>query len=120
MFYIYTVNPHLGVSGCELSPNTANGQLADDTDFALSHEIMETITDVRGSGWRNLLTSLLYGDEVADECDFFTPGQTGSTQFWNTLPSFVTMDGTQYAVNSIYSNAAHGCVVEPQPPGQTK
>lgn len=118
--HIYSVHPYLGVYGCEMNPATLtpNGQLADDMDFGLSHEIMEAITDIRGTGCRNVLSSAgLYGDEVADECVFYAPGQTGNSYYWNDLPSIVTMNGTQYAVNSIYSNAAHGCVIEPQRPG---
>lgn len=113
--YIYSVLPYMAVPGCEMNPATLtpNGQVADTMDYGISHEIIETITDVRGTGWWNSLSYSLYGAETADECFLYAAGQTGNPFYFYTQPSIVRWHGKQYAVAPQYSNGAHGCVTSP-------
>lgn len=102
---VYTVEPYQAVPGCSVAPGTPNGQLADSTNSVLSHETFETITDPNGDAWWNSANNGIYGEEVADECQFllFTPTDV----FFDT--DVVRLNHKFYAVPPEYSNAQHAC-----------
>jgi hypothetical protein len=106
---LYTVEPYVNVSGCNVRPGTPNGQLADTTNNTLSHELIETITDPRGTAWWNQVNLLLYGEEIADECLFlyFTATDVFSD------PSLVRLNHKLYAIQPEYSNSHHACTSGP-------
>jgi hypothetical protein len=86
------------VPGCRnLTSLPKPNQLADGSDPAdplystLSHELFETITDPRGTAWRNPLL----GNEIADQCSW--------------LENFVTVNGHRYILQSEYSDIHHMC-----------
>jgi hypothetical protein len=85
--------------------------VADETDFGISHEIAEAITDPDGNAWPNYVNGGFFGADLADECLFYRLLEN----IYYVLPSFVRlMDGKEYPVNSLYSNAGHGCASSPQ------
>jgi hypothetical protein len=95
--YLYTVEPFQDVQGCGIvgGPNaTQNGDdLIDSTDSTLSHEMFETITDPDPySGWLDGKTL----DEIGDPC--------------RTYIYSANMNGTNYAVQSEYSDVDHACI----------
>ncbi len=102
---VYSVEPYQNVSGCNVGPNTPNGQLADSTNSVLSHEVFEAITDPDGDAWWNTLNNGLYGQEIGDECSFllFTPNAV----YFD--PSIVKLDDHFYAAQPEYNNNKHAC-----------
>ena len=102
---LYTVEPYQNVSGCNVRPGTPNGQLIDSTNNVLSHELIETITDPRGTAWWNTLDLALYGQEIGDECAFlsFTPTDV----FFD--PSVVRLNRKLYAIQPEYDRSQHAC-----------
>lgn len=102
---LYTVEPFQNVNGCNVRPDTPNGQLTDSTNSVLSHEVFETITDPRGSAWWNSLDNGIYGEEIGDECSFllFTPNAV----YFD--PNLVRLNGKAYAIQPEYSNSQHAC-----------
>jgi hypothetical protein len=106
---LYTVQPYQNVGGCQVKPGSPNGPLIDSTDNVLNHESFETITDPDITAWINSTSIAMYGDEVADECEFVTfVGETG----YFDPPSFAIY-AHKYAVQSIYSNSVHACGTAP-------
>jgi hypothetical protein len=106
---LYTVEPYQNVSGCSLPPGTPNGMLVDSTNSILSHESFETITDPDGDAWFNTSQLLMFGAEIADECEFVT--FVGNNTYFN--PPIFRIHGTWYSVQSEYSNSVHACGTEP-------
>lgn len=106
---LYTVEPYQNVPGCQVYPGSPNGMLVDSTDTVLNHESFETITDPDGSAWLNSTSNALYGDEIADECEFVVV--IGQNAYFD--PPVFKIDGHPYAVQSIYSNDAHACGTAP-------
>lgn len=102
---IYTVEPYQNVSGCNVGQGTPNGQLVDSTNNVLSHELIETITDPKGTAWWNDSDLALYGQEIGDECEFllFTPTDV----FFD--PSVVRLNKKLYAIQPEYDNSKHAC-----------
>jgi hypothetical protein len=104
---LYTVEPFQDVPGCQSVPGTPNGQLVDSTNYALAHETFETITDPDGDAWINFSAVVLAGEEIGDECDFFTV--IGTNVYGD--PFVYEINGKLYATQPMYSNALHGCSV---------
>lgn len=103
---VYTVEPYQNVPGCNVSPNTPNGQLEDSTNNVLSHETFESITDTNGDAWWNSLDNGIYGEEIADECQFLV--FTSTSAYFD--PAQVRLNHKRYAVQQEYSNLHHACV----------
>jgi hypothetical protein len=99
--YLYTVEPYQDVNGCrnqvynQTLPNRVSPTVdpADPGYSTLSHEIFETINDPRGNAWWNNFTA---GEEIGDLCADFD--------------NFVTINGSQYVLQSEYSDVNHLCV----------
>jgi hypothetical protein len=111
---LYSVEPFQNVDGCRLRPGTPNGQLIDSTNSTLSHELIETITDPDGDALFNFTNVVLVGEEIADECDFFTILQvspTGFAVFGD--PTVFRVGRHRYATQPEYSNDDHSCRVAP-------
>src|SRR5215831_72351 len=106
---LYSVEPFQNVPGCSVRPGTPNGQLADSTNNSLSHELFETISDPDGDAWMNFSLVALAGEEIGDECSFFTVTAAGA--FFD--PSVFSIGSHLYAVDPEYSNSAHACAVGP-------
>lgn len=102
---LYTVEPFQNVSGCNVRPDTPNGQLTDSTNNVLSHETFETITDPVGDGWWNSLNNGIFGEEIGDECSFLL--FTSTDVFFD--PNLVRLNRNNYAVQPEYSNSQHAC-----------
>ncbi len=100
---LYSVEPYANVPGCQVRPGTPNGTLVDSTNTVLSHELIETITDPDGTAWWNSRDNGSYGQEIGDECQFLLP------TFFSD-PAIISVEGSKYALQPEYSNAAHGCV----------
>ncbi len=92
---IYTVEPYQDVFGCGftggINTTSSGDDLIDSTMNALTHELFETISDPDvGTAWINPA-----GDEIADICaGHFTT---------------INMNGHNYTVQSMWSNAIHLC-----------
>lgn len=111
---LYSVEPYQNVDGCRVRPGTPNGQLIDSTNSTLSHELIETITDPDGDAWFNFTDVVLAGEEIADECDFFTILQTSPTNFAVFGdPTVFRVGKHKYATQPEYSNDDHACGVAP-------
>lgn len=102
---LYTVEPFQNVSGCNVRPDTPNGQLTDSTNNVLSHETFETITDPDGVGWWNSLNNGIFGEEIGDECSFLL--FTATDVFFD--PNLVRLNRNTYAIQPEYSNSQHAC-----------
>ena len=103
---VYTVEPYQNVAGCNVAPDTPNGQLVDSTNNVLSHETFETITDPHADAWWNSLDNGIFGEEIADECQFLFFTSTAS--YFD--PAVVRLNHKLYAVQQEYSNLHHACV----------
>jgi|GEM_PF-1202746 len=111
---LYTVEPFQNVDGCQVRPGTPNGQLIDSTNSTLSHELTETITDPDGDAWFNFSAVILAGEEIGDECDFFTIQQTSPTTFAVFGDPTVFRVGKHiYATQPEYNNQDHACRIAP-------
>jgi hypothetical protein len=104
---LYTVQPFENVEGCAVTRPTPNGRLADSTDSALSHELIETITDPDGTGWVSVASAISFGFEVADICVQFSL----TSPFDD--PPVINLNGIPYKVQLEYSNALHACTNVP-------
>jgi len=102
---LYTVEPYQNVGGCQVESGTPNGELVDSTASVLSHETIETITDPDGTAWWNSTSNAMYGDEIADECEFIT-----TTSF--DVPVF-TVGSKSYGIQRQYDNKRHACTEAP-------
>ena len=108
---IYTFQPYQNVSGCQVQPGTVNGTLVDTADDNLNHETIESITDPDGDAWTNTESAPYLGNEIADECAFFSyDASTGI--YYSEVPAFLIGEHT-YAVQLVYSNAQHACSSAP-------
>ena len=103
---VYTVEPYQDVPGCKVAPNTPNGQVEDSTNNVLSHETFETITDPHADAWWNSRDNGIYGEEIADECQFLL--FTATDVFFD--PALVRLNHKLYAAQQEYSNLHHACV----------
>jgi hypothetical protein len=115
---LFTVEPYQNVAVCNVAPGTPNGETADSTYDALSHEVFETITDpvpptpgLSTGSWisRNLNFGefdLSVGLEVADACERWALLADGTLHSAN--PN-IALNGNLYSVQTIYSNKNHGC-----------
>jgi hypothetical protein len=111
---LYTVQPFQNVDGCRVRPGTPNSQLIDSTNSTLSHELIETITDPDGDAWFNFTAVVLAGEEIADECDFFTILETAPNTFAVFGdPTVFRVGKHKYATQPEYSNNDHACGVAP-------
>ncbi len=91
---LYSVEPYQNVNGCSTSASKGASKLTNSTASTLGHELFESITDPDpNSGWFNNT----FGDEIADLCE--------------TYLASVTLGGTQYLLQPMYSNKVHGCTV---------
>ena len=107
---VYSVEPYQNTVGCNVRPGTPNGSLVDSTNSVLSHEVFETITDVDGDGWWNLLNNGIYGEEIGDECSFLVFTSTDvyfDPSVWNAG------GGHRYATQPEYDNNQHACTTAP-------
>jgi hypothetical protein len=106
---LYTVQPYQNVQGCQVKPGSPNGTLIDSTDNVLNHESFETITDPDITAWINTTSIAMYGDEVADECEFVA--FVGENSYFD--PPTFAIYAHKYAVQSIYANSVHACATAP-------
>ena len=69
------------------------------------HELMEAITDPIGTGWLDTADTIS-GGEVADKCAW-------GGQLWGDSDPYgnVTLGGGTFAMQSLWSNAVSGCVL---------
>jgi len=110
---LYTVEPYQNVAGCQVAPGSPNGTLIDSTDTVLAHETFETITDPDGDAWIDVTSNGMFGQEIADECEFvfFTPTATATFYFFD-VPYFYI--GTRkYGVQRMWSNSQGACSTAP-------
>jgi PKD repeat protein len=104
---------------------TAGAPAIDPEVGVLSHEAIETMTDVFGQGWYGVD----YGDEIGDKCAYNYNGNsyggtTGLSSGTNSLGNYFynqTIGGDRYIMQTEFSNAASdgtntGCVPS-SPPG---
>jgi Phosphate-induced protein 1 conserved region len=91
--YAFIGNPNRCPSACEVQTTGPNGNVgADGMASILSHELEEATTDPDLNAWYDRR-----GQENADKCA------------WTGLHNITLPTGT-FAVQPLYSNAAHGCV----------
>lgn len=95
---LYTVEPYQNVQGCSVAQPSPNGALVDSTANALSHELIETITDPDGDAWGAQNSLIDFGAEIGDLCE---------TPFGDYAP--FTLFGKSYAIQPEYSNKYHAC-----------
>ncbi|KAA6465208.1 hypothetical protein DYQ86_04485 [Acidobacteria bacterium AB60] len=102
---VFTIEPYQNVPGCQVSPDhPVNGVVADSTDFSLSHEVFETISDPLLSAWHVRGSA---GYEIADICSLSVLSKDGN-YYTSDVP--VTLGNkNQYVVTAVYSNALHAC-----------
>ena len=84
---LYSVEPYQGINGCQAS------SLTNSTASTLSHETFETITDPdvpQNVAWYNNTLG-----EIGDICA--------------SNRGYVTLNGTQYYIQTEYSNRSHAC-----------
>lgn len=105
---LFTVEPYQDVNGCaEATPASPQGQLADSTNTALSHEVFEAISDpVPLTGYFNQ-TTFLYTAEVGDEC------LSAANSLGDYLDPTLTLNGKPYKAQLEYSNTYHTCAAVP-------
>jgi hypothetical protein len=95
---LYTVQPFQNVPGCSVMQPSPNGAVVDSTASALSHELIETITDPDSDAWYAQSSFIEYGQEIADICE--TPfGQYAA----------ISIQGKLYAIQPEYANRYHAC-----------
>ncbi|MBV8148730.1 MAG: hypothetical protein JO092_06545 [Candidatus Eremiobacteraeota bacterium] len=92
---IYTVEPYQNIRGCLTKKSSGASQLTNSTISTLAHETFESVTDPGPRlAWINFV-----GGEIGDECEFFVVS--------------VTLAGTVYNTQPMYSNKYHGCTASP-------
>jgi serine protease len=90
--------PDAGVSCGQNFVNAGGNGAFDGVSIVAGHEYAETVTDPFINAWKDQ-----QGAENGDKCAWISPGgQGGATD--------LTLGGTAYAVQSLWSNAAGGCV----------
>lgn len=97
---LYTVQPYQNVPGCSVMQPSPNGAIVDSTASALSHELIEVITDPDADAWYAQSSLIEYGEEIADICE---------TQFGEYAA--ISIQGKLYAIQPEYSNKVHACAV---------
>jgi hypothetical protein len=92
---LYASIPHLACpSACGTGSLKVNGTLLDSETSAMSHELLETVTDPLFNGWEAMKAN----DEVGDRCE-------------NTAQNFAAnWGGERFAVQQIWSNRSASCV----------
>jgi hypothetical protein len=95
---LYTVQPFQNVPLCAVMQPSPNGAIVDSTASALSHELIETITDPDGDAWFAQSSLIEYGQEIADICE---------TPFGEYAP--VSIQRKLYAIQPEYANKYHAC-----------
>jgi hypothetical protein len=101
---ILSVEPYQNVIGCQAAPPNPNGIVADSTDWALSHELSESITDPDPpTGWVSFSSLDTAGFEIGDLCQ---PLVNSKLQF--LLPTLV-LNRHKYQLQLEYSNRYHAC-----------
>jgi hypothetical protein len=88
---IYSVEPYQDIKGCSTAKSAGASQRTNSTISTLAHETFESITD---PGPKLAWINYQYG-ELADECEYFV--------------SKVSLQGTTYNTQPMYSNRVHGC-----------
>jgi hypothetical protein len=92
---IYSIEPYQMINGCSTPKSAGASQLTNSTISTLAHETFEAITDPGPKlAWYNL-----QGGEIGDECEYFVAG--------------VTLSGTAYNSQPMYSNRYHACATGP-------
>ncbi len=109
---IYTVQPNVNTLYCQVQPGTPNGILVDSANNALSHELFESITDPDGDAWTNTDSNLLYGSEIADECEYYHYDPRSGYYLGEYGQTFL-IGAHIYAVQLVYSNEQHACSSAP-------
>jgi hypothetical protein len=104
---VFSVEPFQNVPQCSIPQPSPNGSLIDSTASVLAHEVFELITDPDLNAWANRVSSDLSGAEIADICQNLT-GQYAVT----------SINGKNYEVQAMYSNALHGCSFNGPSPAQ--
>jgi hypothetical protein len=100
---LFSVEPFQAVTGCDVPQPSPNGELIDSTSSALSHELIETITDPDPpTGWTAQTGLIVSGAEIGDLCQN-TTGKFGP----------ITLSGKQYEIQPEYSNKFHACATVP-------
>ena len=108
---LVSVEPYQNVNGCSVPPGTPNGQLADSTDNALSHESFEAISDPDGDAWWVHAGTALNGAEIGDSCTRFAYFSQFKNYYWDY--GVVNLSGQPYTIQPEYSNEMHGCAYGP-------
>ena len=93
---VYSVEPYQNVSGCASKASAGASALTNSTASTLGHETFESITD---PGQKFAWFNFTFDEEVADLCE---------TYEWN-----VTLGGTKYSIQPMYSNKYHACADGP-------
>lgn len=93
---VYSVEPYQKVSGCASKASAGASALTNSTASTLGHETFESITD---PGQKFAWFNFTFDEEVADLCE---------TYEWN-----VTLGGTKYSIQPMYSNKYHACADGP-------
>jgi hypothetical protein len=92
-----------GVSGCDQARHP-NGNVADVTISAASHEQIEMVTDpIVGRSWMDASRN-----EIGDKCDLEFGNPIGATPGGVNFNQQI--NGTNYMLQQEWSNAAGGCV----------
>jgi hypothetical protein len=99
----YTDTSGVGATGVCDSYGHPNGDFADATINILSHEYIESITDVRGNAWYDAA-----GNEIADKCVWNFGAPLGSTAYGEYNQQIGT---GKYYLQQEWSNASHACVL---------
>jgi len=100
---LFSVEPFQDIPGCAVAAPSPNGQLADSTNSALSHELFETLTDPDGTAWFTFASLPEAGNEIGDICH----GVANSVHD-EIVPTFL-INGKRYEVQLEYSNTYHAC-----------
>lgn len=93
---IVSIEPFQNVEGCASRASSGAGALTNSTASTLVHETFESITD---PGPKLAWFNFTFDDEVADLCE---------TYEWK-----ISVGGTQYSLQPMYSNAYHACADGP-------
>jgi hypothetical protein len=93
---VYSVEPYQNVSGCASKASAGASALTNSTASTLGHETFESITD---PGQKFAWFNFTFDEEVADLCE---------TYEWN-----ITVGGTKYSIQPMYSNKYHACADGP-------
>ena len=98
---IYSTEPYQDIQGCSVGGGSPNGSTADSTASTLSHEMFEAFTDAdvpANIAW--------YSDGNGEIGDLCAPAAGVGAQV-------VNLNGTNYQIQSEYSNSVHDCSWSP-------